>query len=67
MVLDLSSMALTGTTATAVDLDHRIFSDLPVVFLCWIKNILFLKCSHSWSRSKPFHHIPDSKLYNWDV
>ena len=41
MVLDLSSMALTGTTATAVDLDHRIFSNWPVVYLCWIKNILF--------------------------
>ncbi len=41
MVVDLSSIALTRTTATAVDLDHWILSNWPVL-LCWIKNILFL-------------------------
>ena len=67
MLLNLSSVALTSTTATAIDLDHGIFGNLPVVFLCWIKNILFHNSSHSWSRSKRFHHIPDSMLYNWNV
>ena len=42
MGLDLSSMALAGTRATAVDLGRWIFINGPVVPLCWIKNILFL-------------------------